>query len=63
MMIPDKRGEKYMAVEPDDAAEATLKQPRFDELKKYPLGHNSGVYSQISRTSPRARDPTPPRWA
>jgi anaerobic selenocysteine-containing dehydrogenase len=36
MVIPDKRGEKYMAVEPDVAAEATIKQGRFDELKKYP---------------------------
>jgi anaerobic selenocysteine-containing dehydrogenase len=36
MVIPDKREEKYMAVEPNVAAEATIKQGRFDELKKHP---------------------------
>ncbi len=41
MMIPDERGEKYMAVEPDEAAETTLKEGRFDEVKKYPLGQGS----------------------
>ncbi len=46
MIIPDKRGNKHGAVEPDETAAATLKQPRFDELKKYPLGHGSGVYTQ-----------------
>ena len=46
MIVPDKRGGAHAAVEPDDTAAATLKQPRFDELKKYPLGHGSGVYTE-----------------
>jgi hypothetical protein len=41
MLIPDERGEKYMAVEPDEAAETTLKEGRFDEVKRYPLGQGS----------------------
>ena len=51
---PRQAGEKYMAVEPEDAAEATLKQGRFDAPASTP---------RPSRISPRARDPTPPRWA
>jgi thiosulfate reductase / polysulfide reductase chain A len=46
MMIPDKRGNKHIEVEADETAAGTLKQPRFDEVKKYPLGHGSGVYTQ-----------------
>lgn len=61
MMIPDKRGEKYMAVEPDDAAETTLKQGRFDELKKYPLGHGSGVYTQAFANLAEGKGPYAPR--
>ncbi|MBI4409283.1 MAG: molybdopterin-dependent oxidoreductase [Gemmatimonadetes bacterium] len=47
MVIPDKRGEKHTEVEPDERAEHTLKQARFDELEKYPLGHKSGVYTRL----------------
>jgi thiosulfate reductase/polysulfide reductase chain A len=61
MMIPDKRGEKHMAVEPDDAAEATLKQGRFDELKKYPLGHGSGVYTQAFANLAEGKGPYTPK--
>jgi len=46
MIMPDKRGSKHGEVEPDETAAATLKQPRFDDLKKYPLGHGSGVYTE-----------------
>jgi thiosulfate reductase / polysulfide reductase chain A len=46
MVMPDKRGNKHAEVEPDDTAAATLKQPRFDDLKRYPLGHGSGVYTE-----------------
>jgi thiosulfate reductase/polysulfide reductase chain A len=61
MMIPDKRGEKYMAVEPDEAAETTIKQGRFDELKKYPLGHGSGVYTQAFANLAEGKGPYVPR--
>jgi thiosulfate reductase/polysulfide reductase chain A len=61
MMIPDKRGEKYMAVEPDDVAETTLKQGRFDELKKYPLGHGSGVYTQAFANLAEGKGPYAPK--
>ncbi len=41
MLIPDKRDQKYMGSDADETAAATLKQPRFDELSKYALGHSS----------------------
>jgi thiosulfate reductase/polysulfide reductase chain A len=47
MVVPDTRGNKHLAVTADVTAEKTLKQPRFDELSKYPLGHKSGVYTQL----------------
>jgi thiosulfate reductase / polysulfide reductase chain A len=47
MMIPDKRGDKHVAAKPDATAEATLEQPRFDQLDTYPLGHKSGVYPRM----------------
>ena len=62
MMIPDQRGETYMAVEPDEAAETTLKEGRFDEVKKYPLGPGFRVHTEVFRNR-RGQGPPPPRWA
>jgi thiosulfate reductase/polysulfide reductase chain A len=61
MMIPDKRGEKHIEVEPDDTATITLKQPRFDELKKYPLGHGSGVYTEAFSNLAQGKGPYTPK--
>ncbi len=61
MIIPDKRGEKYMPVEPDEAAEAALKRGRFDELTKYPLGHGSGVYTQAFANLAEGKGPYQPK--
>lgn len=47
LMFPDKRGNKHAEVEPDEHAERTIKQPRFDERNLYPLGHKSGVYCRM----------------
>ena len=63
MMIPDKRGGKHAAVEPDETAAATLKQPRFDELGKYPLGHGSGVYTQSFTNLAEDKGPYQPKMA
>ena len=60
MLMPDKRGNKHAAVEPDDRAAATLKQPRFDELKRYPLGHGSGVYTQSFANLAEGKGPYQP---
>src|ERR1035437_5859076 len=46
MMIANRTAEKHQAVKPDKVAKAGLAKPRFDELKKYPMGHKSGVYAQ-----------------
>ncbi|MBI4611148.1 MAG: molybdopterin-dependent oxidoreductase [Candidatus Rokubacteria bacterium] len=61
MLIPDKRGNKHAAVEPDATAGATLKQPRFDELPKYPLGHGSGVYTQSFVNLAEGKGPYAPK--
>jgi thiosulfate reductase/polysulfide reductase chain A len=46
MMIPDKRGNKHVEVEPGETAKATLQHPRFDGVKDLPFGHKSGVYGR-----------------
>jgi thiosulfate reductase/polysulfide reductase chain A len=61
MILPDKRGNKHMPADPEEAAEATLKQPRFDELKKYPLGHGSGVYTQAFANLAEGKGPYQPK--
>jgi thiosulfate reductase/polysulfide reductase chain A len=61
MVIPDKRGGKYFAPDPDDQAAATRKQPRFDELSKYPLGHSSGVYTQLFENLAEGKGPYQPK--
>ncbi|MBI3456730.1 MAG: molybdopterin-dependent oxidoreductase [Candidatus Rokubacteria bacterium] len=61
MLIPDKRGNKHASVEPDETAAATLKQARFDELKRYPLGHGSGVYTQSFTNLAEGKGPYQPK--
>ncbi len=61
MIIPDKRGNKHAEVHPDDTAAATLKQPRFDELTKYPLGHGSGVYTHSFTNLAEGKGPYQPK--
>ncbi len=63
MIIPDKRGEKFMPIEPGETVEATIKQDRFDELKKYPLGHGSGVYTQAFENLATGKGPYQPKMA
>lgn len=46
MIIPDRKGNAYAAAKPGAEAAKSLKQPRFDQLERYPLGHSSGVYTQ-----------------
>lgn len=47
MVIPVNNGNKHVELEPSKEAEETFKLPRFDELDKFPLGHKSGVYTQM----------------
>lgn len=61
LILPDKRGNKHVEVEPDATAQKTLKQPHFDELEKYPLGHNSGVYCQMFENLAEGKGPYRPR--
>jgi thiosulfate reductase/polysulfide reductase chain A len=46
LIIPDRKGAKHADVAPDDQAQATLKNPRFDGLEDLPFGHSSGVYGR-----------------
>jgi thiosulfate reductase/polysulfide reductase chain A len=63
MVIPNKAGGKRAPVQPDAAAAAGLKQPRFDELEKYPLGHGSGVYTQCFTNLAEGKGPYQPKMA
>ena len=47
MVITVNNGNKHIEPEPSKEAEETYKMPRFDELDKFPLGHKSGVYTQM----------------
>lgn len=60
MILPSRSGGKHADVHADDTAAATLKQPRFDELSKYPLGHSSGVYTQMFANLAEAKGPYQP---
>ena len=42
MIIPDRRGDKRPTVKTPK-----ITQPRLDNLSKYPMGHSSGVYTDI----------------
>jgi len=46
LIIPDRKGAKHADVAPDEAAQAALKNPRFDGLQDLPFGHASGVYGR-----------------
>ncbi|MBI2964241.1 MAG: molybdopterin-dependent oxidoreductase [Deltaproteobacteria bacterium] len=61
MVIPDKRGNKHGHCDPDETAAKTVKQPRFDELSKYPLGHKSGVYTQMFSNLAEGKGPYQPK--
>lgn len=61
LLNPDKRGNAHQAVVADDVAATTLSQPRFDELKRYPLGHGSGVYTQAFANLAEGKGPYQPK--
>ena len=64
LMIPDKKGNKHIEVEPDEVAKRTLKEKRFDELKDlYPFGHKSGVYCQSFSNLAEGKGPYRPKMA
>lgn len=60
MILPDRKGPKHIELEPDEKSAASLKQPRFDELSKYPLGHGSGVYCQLFENLAEDKGPYQP---
>jgi thiosulfate reductase/polysulfide reductase chain A len=60
MILPDRKGEKHVDLKPDPTAVETLKQPRFDELERYPLGHSSGVYCQMFENLAQGKGPYVP---
>ena len=63
MISPDKVGPKHASVAPDETAAATRKEPRFDELTKYALGHSSGVYTQTVSNLLEGKGPYQPKMA
>jgi len=61
MMVPNKGGGKRIHLDPAQEAQASLKAPRFDEVKKYPLGHGSGVYTQMFNNLAEGKGPYQPK--
>lgn len=61
MVIPDKKGNKHGHCEADENAAKTGKLPTFDEAKKYPLGHSSGVYTQMFENLAEGKGPYTPK--
>lgn len=61
LMLPEKKGNKHTEVEPGDTAKKTLKQPHFDGLEQYPLGHKSGVYCQMFENLAEGKGPYQPK--
>jgi thiosulfate reductase/polysulfide reductase chain A len=61
MVIPNKKGNDHQHIHPAHEVEKTLKQLRFDELDKYPLGHKSGVYTQLFSNLAEGKGPYQPK--
>lgn len=59
LILPSKSGNKHVEVKADAKARMTLQQPRFDDLKKFPLGHKSGVYTQMFNNLAENKGPYP----
>jgi thiosulfate reductase/polysulfide reductase chain A len=60
MMIPSRNGNVHADVQIDDKTATTFKQPRFDQLELYPLGHKSGVYCQMFQNLAEGKGPYKP---
>jgi thiosulfate reductase/polysulfide reductase chain A len=63
MIMPNRKGGKHVELKPDPAVAESLKQPRFDELERYPLGHSSGVYCQTFENLAQEKGPYTPKMA
>jgi len=64
LLIPDNKGNKHIEVEPDEIANKTLKEKRFDQLKElYPFGHKSGIYCQAFSDLAEGKGPYKPKMA
>jgi len=61
MITPDKKGNKHGHCDPDEKAAKTNTLPRFDEVIKYPLGHKSGVYTQMFDNLAEDKGPYKPK--
>lgn len=61
MVLPDKKGNKHIEVEPDETAAKTLKMDRFDGVKAYPFGHKSGVYTESFARLAEGKGPYKPK--
>ncbi|MGK5087122.1 molybdopterin-dependent oxidoreductase [Bdellovibrionota bacterium FG-2] len=61
LIMPDKKGNKHGHCDPDEKAAKSVKLPTFDEAKKYPLGHSSGVYTQMFQNLADDKGPYKPK--
>ncbi len=61
MIMPNKKGNKHVEVEIAEGVEKTYKEPRLDELQRFPVGHKSGVYTQLFSNIANGTGPYPAR--
>lgn len=62
LIIPNRKGNKHVEVNPDEQAEKTLKEKRVDFGRdKYPYFHKSGVYTEIFKNIAEEKAPYMPK--
>ena len=61
MVMPDTQGSKHIEVEPDEMAQKTLKNDRYDGMKSYPFGHKSGIYCASFSNMAEGKGPYKPK--
>lgn len=59
MVSPEKNGHKHMEVHPTARATESLREARLDDKGLYPMGHGSGVYTQLFQNLADGKHYTP----
>lgn len=59
MISPERNGHKHMEVHPNARAQEALTGARLDDKASYPMGHGSGVYTQLFANLAEGKHYTP----
>lgn len=61
LVFPDKKGNEHQHVHSSEFAKKTFSEKRFDEVKLYPFGHKSGVYTRLFDNLANDKGPYKPK--